>query len=183
MAEGVKAILEGSDFAISDVVSDMTMLDPGLSTPDLIVFDPAVVDYQSRSTASANLKEIWNVPVVAIIHAVYDEDIINEFDGIINLYDSSQKIVRKLHDAVTPGKAKAVGEDPGEELSAREKEILVCIAKGMLNKEIAYEFNISIYTVMTHRKNITRKTGIKTVAGLTVYAILNGLIDIGSIEG
>lgn len=70
----------------------------------------------------------------------------------------------------------------GEELSAREKEILVAVAKGMLNKEIADQYNISIYTVITHRKNITRKTGIKTVAGLTVYALLNNLLDINSIE-
>ena len=70
----------------------------------------------------------------------------------------------------------------GEELSAREKEILVSVAKGMLNKEIADQYNISIYTVITHRKNITRKTGIKTVAGLTVYALLNNLIDVNSFE-
>ena len=70
----------------------------------------------------------------------------------------------------------------GGELSAREKEILVAVAKGMLNKEIADLYNISIYTVISHRKNITRKTGIKTVAGLTVYAILNNLIDMNSIE-
>ena len=56
------------------------------------------------------------------------------------------------------------------------------MAKGMLNKEIADFYNISIHTVITHRKNITRKTGIKTVAGLTVYALLNNLIDSGSIE-
>ena len=70
----------------------------------------------------------------------------------------------------------------GGELSAREKEILVAVAKGMLNKEIADLYNISIYTVISHRKNITRKTGIKTVAGLTVYARLNNLIDMNSIE-
>ncbi|MBR4212746.1 MAG: helix-turn-helix transcriptional regulator [Bacteroidales bacterium] len=71
-------------------------------------------------------------------------------------------------------------EDTGGagELSAREKEILVCVAKGLLNKEIADELNISIHTVITHRKNITHKTGIKTVAGLTVYALINGLLDI-----
>ena len=67
-------------------------------------------------------------------------------------------------------------------LSAREKEILVCVAQGLLNKEIADRFGLSIYTVITHRKNITRKTGIKTVAGLTVYALLNGLIDMNSVE-
>lgn len=76
-------------------------------------------------------------------------------------------------------------EDVEEEhngLSDREKEVLVQVARGLLNKEIADKLNISINTVITHRKNITRKTGIKTVPGLTVYAILGGLIDINSIE-
>ena len=73
-------------------------------------------------------------------------------------------------------------QSEGDTLSAREKEILVCVAKGMLNKEIADAESISIHTVITHRKNITRKTGIKTVAGLTVYALLNNLIDINTIE-
>ncbi len=68
------------------------------------------------------------------------------------------------------------------ELSAREKEILVSVARGLINKEIADRHNISINTVITHRKNISRKTGIKTVPGLTVYAILNNLIDINTIE-
>ena len=79
---------------------------------------------------------------------------------------------------------RARDEEPEErlELSAREKEILVSVAQGLLNKEIADKHNISINTVITHRKNITRKTGIKTVPGLTVYAILNNLIDIKEIE-
>ena len=69
-----------------------------------------------------------------------------------------------------------------DELSDREIEILVSVAQGLLNKEIADRHNISINTVITHRKNITRKTGIKTVAGLTVYAILNGYVDINSVK-
>ncbi len=81
-------------------------------------------------------------------------------------------VVGRLEDSA------AEARPEGEELSAREKEILVCVANGMLNKEIADKFCISIYTVITHRKNITRKTGIKTVAGLTVYALLNHLITI-----
>jgi regulator of cell morphogenesis and NO signaling len=70
----------------------------------------------------------------------------------------------------------------GNALSSREKEILVCVAKGMINKEIADHLNISVHTVISHRKNITRKTGIKTVAGLTVYAFLNNLLDINSTQ-
>ena len=73
-------------------------------------------------------------------------------------------------------------ETEREDLSVREKEILVSVARGLLNKEIADRHNISINTVITHRKNITRKTGIRTVPGLTAYAILNNLIDINEIE-
>ena len=65
---------------------------------------------------------------------------------------------------------------PGDRLSPREIEILAGVAQGLLNKEIAAKYNLSIHTVITHRKNIARKTGIKTIAGLTAYAILNNLI-------
>ena len=88
--------------------------------------------------------------------------------------------IRKLRNAISSRQESPKSDS--QELSLREKEILVCVAKGMLNKEIADLYNISIYTVITHRKNITRKTGIKTVAGLTVYALLNNLIDANSIE-
>ena len=81
-----------------------------------------------------------------------------------------------------PAKAEISAEDERGELSDREIEILVSVAQGLLNKEIADRHNISINTVITHRKNITRKTGIKTVAGLTVYAILNGYVDINSVK-
>ena len=73
-------------------------------------------------------------------------------------------------------------EDESSELSDREKEILVCVAKGLINKEIADRLNISINTVITHRRNITRKIGIRSIPGLTVYAILNNLIDIKDVE-
>ena len=68
------------------------------------------------------------------------------------------------------------------ELSDRENEILVAVARGMTNKEIADRYNISIHTVISHRKNIARKTGIKSVSGLTVYALLNNMIDQGDVE-
>ena len=70
------------------------------------------------------------------------------------------------------------GAAPGDKLSSREIEILAGVAQGLLNKEIAAKYNISIHTVITHRKNIARKTGIKTIAGLTAYAILNNLIEV-----
>ena len=92
-----------------------------------------------------------------------------------------EPMLEMLENSGSYGRRKAA-EEEREALSEREKEILVGVAKGLLNKEIADLYNISVYTVISHRKNITRKTGIKSVAGLTVYALLNGLIDLNSIE-
>lgn len=64
----------------------------------------------------------------------------------------------------------------GRQLTRREKEVLKWIVAGKLNKEIAAELGIGFQTVLSHRKNITAKLGIKTVSGLTFYAIMNGLV-------
>lgn len=66
-------------------------------------------------------------------------------------------------------------------LSAREIEVLVLVTKGLINKEIADKLNISLTTVISHRKNITEKLGIKSVSGLAIYAVMNGYIDADSI--
>ena len=66
-------------------------------------------------------------------------------------------------------------DDTQGELSAREKDVLRLLVAGKINKEIADELCISINTVITHRKNITAKTGIKSVSGLSLYALMNGL--------
>lgn len=63
-----------------------------------------------------------------------------------------------------------------EELSQREIDVLRLIASGMINKEIAESLGISVNTVLSHRKNITAKLGIRSVSGLTFYAMMNGLI-------
>lgn len=67
-------------------------------------------------------------------------------------------------------------------LTAREIDVLKLVAFGKTNKEIADDLFISIHTVISHRKNITEKLGIKSISGLTVYAILNNLIDTSTID-
>lgn len=69
-----------------------------------------------------------------------------------------------------------------EELSAREKDVLIQVVRGLSNKEIADVLCISQHTVVTHRKHITRKLNIHSTAGLTIYAIVNRLIDLNSLE-
>ncbi len=71
--------------------------------------------------------------------------------------------------------------DDGSGLTAREIEVLTMVARGMINKEIADRLSISLTTVITHRKNITEKLGIKTVSGLAIYAVMHGYIEADSI--
>ena len=71
---------------------------------------------------------------------------------------------------------------PTEELSDREKDVLIEVVKGLSNKEIADVLCISIHTVISHRKNISRKLNIHSAAGLTIYAIVNNLVDINNLN-
>ena len=103
---------------------------------------------------------------------------------VLNIYQSEEQLVKdilKLHQhAHHDGHpAEAIPPMPGieHELSAREIEVLVLITKGFINKEIADKLNISLTTVITHRKNITEKLGIKSVSGLTIYAVMNGYVE------
>ena len=73
------------------------------------------------------------------------------------------------------------GTETVHDLSAREIEVLVLITRGFINKEIADRLNISLTTVISHRKNITEKLGIKSVSGLTIYAVMNGYVKADSI--
>ena len=68
-------------------------------------------------------------------------------------------------------------QDSEHELSPREIEVLIQVTKGLINKEIAEKLNISLTTVISHRKNITENLGIKSVAGLAVYAVMHGYIE------
>lgn len=112
--------------------------------------------------------------VVLLAHESYPKRITGMFSNLISLYDSKARILKILRDVLVERN----DARQNDELSLREKEILTAVAKGMTNKEIADAFNISINTVMTHRRNISAKLGINTISGLTVYAVINKLIEI-----
>lgn len=184
VAKGIGQILsETGEFEIRSVLTDLSPSSIARVRnlrPDLIVLDPSVLDQGSRAKGRDMLGEISDAPVVAFFSQYPEEETARRYEQAIALTDSPSSIVWKLRSALEAHSEG--GRQEGESLSSREKEILVCVAKGMLNKEIADRYNISIYTVITHRKNISRKTGIKTVAGLTVYALLNNLIDVSDFQ-
>ena len=72
--------------------------------------------------------------------------------------------------------------ESNESISDREKDVIISLVQGMSNKEIADHLCISINTVITHRRNIARKLQIHSAAGLTIYAIVNNLVDISAVK-
>ncbi len=119
-----------------------------------------------------------NAEIIALVYRYITRAERALLDEVIEICDSPERVVEVLlknrEFKVDKSSAKVV--DSGE-LSEREMEVVAAVARGLINKEIADSLNISIHTVMAHRKNISRKTGIRSISGLVVYALLNGLIE------
>lgn len=143
------------------------------SDANLAIINPLLLGYQNKEFINQLGKEFPNLAIIALETSYLDHSILSPYSGVIEITDTRSKIISKMNEFT---QSEATKKDDVE-LSKREVDVLVAVAKGMMNKEIADLMNISIHTVISHRKNITRKTGIKSVSGLTVYALLNNLID------
>lgn len=177
IAEGVATLaVRSGEFEIVYSGGDMRMLMErfAMVAPDVVIVGSQMVGANNQSLRVA-YPELQSVTLALLSTTVCDEEVMRQFDGVVNIYDGQAQIIRKLHAAVEQGETNPYSDS--HDLSERERDVLILVAKGKTNKEIADELNISIHTVMSHRKNITHKTGIKSVAGLTVYALLNNLLD------
>jgi DNA-binding NarL/FixJ family response regulator len=147
--------------------------------PDAVLINPMLLGHTSKNDIKNQLNLPKHVAIIALVYNLIDERFYKSYDGIIRINDSESKIEEILSACLNKDINKNTDQ---EELSDREKEILISIVKGMSNKEIAEFHNISIHTVITHRRNIGRKLEIHSVSGLTIYAILNKLVDIKDIK-
>ena len=168
---GLKAILEGHiRFKLLEPEMSIDNLDACIiaAQPDIVLINPTLIKSPSEVRADHPMV------IMALVYQYVERDVLKLYDGVIDIRDSRAVIIDTL--------AKASPDDSDHnksnyELTKRETAVLVQLAQGKTNKEIADALNVSVHTVITHRKNITHKTGIKSVAGLTVYAMLNNLID------
>lgn len=123
-----------------------------------------------------NLPE--NSTIIPIFESKTEHDKYTNFKTYISIYDEKKQIIEAVQRAIDTISTEMPVNHQLNELSEREKIVLQLIAKGFSSKVIAIKLGISIQTVSTHRKNISGKLNIKTVSGLTVYAIINNLIKI-----
>ena len=179
ISSGLSSFFEGmNQFTVSAVVDNIEDLQDKMviHNPDILIINPIMIGYYAINNFFKNISQNYpNIHCVALVTSYIDKNILRYFKEIIELSDNKQKVVNKLINLLNNSDETTSQENI--ELSNREIDVLVSVAKGMTNKEISDLLSISVHTVITHRKNIVKKTGIKSVAGLTVYALLNNLVE------
>jgi|SRR5512133_2449141 DNA-binding CsgD family transcriptional regulator len=174
--------LSGIIFQTRFSINIREVSDPEKFRPSLVreSFDLLITSKSFLKSCNADVMKVLNDKRMyyrlVIINDLPDTGLNLHSDDLIEYTDTEKTIYNKietmLQDVSTP--RNIVHND---DISQREKEVLRLVALGMTNKEIADKLFISTHTVMTHRKNITAKLGIRTIAGLTVYAVINKMIS------
>lgn len=131
--------------------------------PSPITDNPSPITYQLINVMS----DLWHTEQDFADHCAIEDDILRP---ALTGKDESLKVKSERKQPET------------EDLSERERDVLIQVVRGLSNKEIADVLCISMHTVVSHRKHITRKLNIHSTAGLTVYAIVNHLVDINNLE-
>lgn len=166
-------------FSKINVFTEIEQFDPIMSELEKNQYNLLFIDYDYFQKNQFFLEKIIEKVFIVILN--YDK-ISNFNDEKIVFLDicSKKNVIFKFFENLTIriNSLNQNEDDENKELTSREKLILQMIAKGMTTKNIAENLGLSIQTVSTHRKNISQKLEIKTVSGLTLYAILNNLITL-----
>lgn len=143
--------------------------------PSLVIVDPGADNCNWREQCKETNPAL---KVIGVLHSQLPEAIRKNIDDTFSIYDSVESITNVISRNVKADDADGRAKD----LSPREKDVIVGIVKGLSNKEIAAEMNVSVNTVMTHRRNIASKLHIHTPAGLTIYAIVSHLVKLEDVK-
>lgn len=147
--------------------------------PVVLIIDP-VFESWFRIDEFRMDPQTASVKCIAMVCTMLDPSQLRRYDEVINLLDDADTLYRKIISLLhSPDE---LDDADAEMLSMREREVIACVVKGMTNKEISEKLYISIHTVITHRRNISRKLQIHSPAGLTIYAIANKLVDVKDIK-
>ena len=175
----VEALLQGKP--VADFEIDMYSKHHGQESNKLRELKSIIIKYLPsdglhNNQLSATLYDIYNNEEWLSLHAQVEDEI---------FIPAVRRLEQKLKQSdVTAKISNMIGKnvDGTEALGEREKDVIVALVQGMTNKEIADHLCISVNTVITHRRNIARKLQIHSPAGLTIYAIVNNLVDITSVK-
>lgn len=141
---------------------------------------PDMYDYYFISSQTYILYNAFFLPrreKVVILISGTGRSVFQSSNYLLNIFQSQQGLTKDLQRLLRKEQAETAPMLTGDDLTLREIEVLRLVTEGFINKEIADKLGISLTTVISHRKNITEKLGIKSVSGLTIYAVMNGYTD------
>ena len=167
-----------NQIAVASIVDNIDDLQDKIimHNPDVLIINPMMLGCMLNTFVKQMTQNYPNINRVALVTSYVDKNILKNFKEVIELSDNKQKVINKMLN-LQNNNDETSAQNESVDLSNREVDVLICVAKGMTNKDISDMLNISVHTVITHRKNIVKKTGIKSVSGLTVYALLNNLVE------
>lgn len=146
----------------------------------VVILDAAIIDANQKNILLLK-KEHPNSIIIPFQYQYLGTSVLSQFDDIITIDQDDSEIANTIKKAIS--KFNGPTDDiKTEALSDRETDVLKLLVTGLSGKEIADKLNISVNTVISHRKNISQKTGIKSLAGLTIYAVVNKIIAMGSLQ-
>ncbi len=177
LVEGLRKTLNQTEnFNPLSSISDIQHLREHVSMvrPNIVILNPTLFPQVVKNFSF--ILENSSITWFALQYQYVESRILRLFHGVVDIREHPAHILQKLVEIHETTQQIAPLTD-NYELSDRETDVLICLSQGCSSKEIADQLNISVHTVNSHRKNITRKTGIKSVAGLAVYATLNNLLE------
>ena len=148
--------------------------------PDMLIVNPAFGDYfdvgKFREETSGK-----KIRVIALVTSFVDASLLSKYDESISIFDDLERLSKKISGLLNvPSEEEEL--ESQDALSQREKDLVICVVTGRTNKEIAEKLFLSIHTVITHRRNISKKLQIHSAAGLTIYAIVNKLVTLNDVK-
>ena len=176
----VQALLDGkapTEYSIDTFSKHHKEADKKLRELKLLIIKYLPSDGLHNNKLTATLHDIYDNEAWLRQHAMVEDHIFVPAIKRLERLAKQEDVSKNISAMVFKG-----GQDNSEALSDREKDVIVGVVQGLLNKEIADHLCISVNTVITHRRNIARKLQIHSPAGLTIYAIVNGLVDISSVK-
>ncbi len=185
MRKGLVSLLESSEInnidiaEVSDVANIVVVAQRNM--PDILVVNPALMGSFSPHQFKAEVGN-ENLKIIALQHTFTESGVLSLYDDAISLYDSAESIIERISRVAAIDVETDHEADNRKILSSREREIVICVVKGMTNKVIAETLFLSTHTVIAHRRNIANKLQISSASGLTIYAIVNKLVNLEDIS-
>lgn len=176
----VQSLIDGHpilDYNVEMFSKHHEQTDKKLRELKLMIIKYLPSDSHRNNMLTATLYDIYNNEEWLRHHAEVEDHIFTPAIRRLEQQMRQQDVTKNISSMVFKG-----GQEQSEVLSERERDVIIGVVQGMQNKEIADHLCISVNTVITHRRNIARKLQIHSAAGLTIYAIVNGLVDISSVK-